>query len=155
MVALRELSCTIPSAGTRRKLRENGRLKGLEFRRNMTSEQVKSIIVGSFPTLTVNTATFLKYGSSNTVHTIITQMERGVTHSCKQGECVFGERNGKWCTCRVCVRMCVYDRCMCADTFKWNYMYVDLHTTRAVQCHVCTQTGVQKLRYYMGWITEH
>ena len=71
VVVLRnEHSCTIPLASTRRKLNENGRVKRLELRRNLSREEVKSIIVRSFPTLRMDTVTFLKCGSGNTLHKV-------------------------------------------------------------------------------------
>ena len=67
VVVLDAYSHTIPSAGTRKQLSDNGRMKKLEFRRNMTHSEVKNVIVRNFPCLAMNTGKFLKCAPGNTL----------------------------------------------------------------------------------------
>ena len=60
VVVLRGYTHVIPAAGTCKKLKESGRIKKLEFTRNMSSHDVKHTLAQNFPDFFASTPSFLK-----------------------------------------------------------------------------------------------
>ena len=67
VLILNEPPCKVPSASGRRKLKQQGREKKVEFHRSMSKLQVKNAIIRSFPALKLEKATFWKCESGSKI----------------------------------------------------------------------------------------
>ena len=60
VVVLKDVQEKVPKGGKRKKLNEGGRVKKLEFRRTFSKQQVKKLLIESFPTLHIVGCHFYK-----------------------------------------------------------------------------------------------
>ncbi len=56
---------TVAKAGTRRKMKKDGRVKQVEFSRILSKQEVKNVLLRNFPTLRLTRPTFMKANVDN------------------------------------------------------------------------------------------
>ena len=71
VVVLNKRQEKVPKAASRKKLKELGRIKKLEFRRSFSKQQVKDLLIKNFPDLKMLNCNFYKSGSD----TVLTMYE--------------------------------------------------------------------------------
>ena len=77
VVMLPELLWRVPKSAARKKLNKDGRIKKLEFRRNMTFLQAKNVIIKAFSNFQLTELLYLSCEQSSVMKKAATQMPNG------------------------------------------------------------------------------
>ena len=70
VVVCSEKTSVVPKAGTRRRMKKDGRVKRLEFSRVMSKQEVKNVLLRNFPALQLTKPIFLKAQPDNTIQPV-------------------------------------------------------------------------------------
>ena len=77
VVLLRKFSLVVPKSNARSKLKKDGRIKKMEFRRTMSFLQIKNIIIKAFSAFSLSELYFLSCEQSNSLRKASVQAPNG------------------------------------------------------------------------------